>query len=83
MSEPINREVFAAYDRECQRLAEIIRPLLPIAGEGSFDGREWCAENDIPECAFADAVIHLENAEYGVSPMYPWRVKHHDDEVDR
>ena len=73
-TEPINRAVFDAYDRECQRLAEIIRPILPSAGEDTFDGRDWCEEHNIPESAFADAVDYwLEEADYGVSPMYPWR----------
>lgn len=78
----INRAVFDAYEKECQRLAKCIRPHLPISGEDQFDGREWCEEHDIPESAFADAVNHwLDEADYGVSPMYPWRYE--DTDGDR
>ena len=74
MSDDLNRAVFDAYERECARLAELIRPELPIAGDGEqLDGREWCEQHNVPESAFADAVdYHLEEADYGVSPMYPW-----------
>lgn len=73
--EEINFSVFRAYDRECKRLAECIRPLLPIAGsdDETLDGYEWCEEHGIPLSAFAYAVeYHLPNADYGVSVMYPW-----------
>ena len=80
-TDQINRAVFDAYERECQRLAECIRPRLPIAGDGQFDGREWCDEHGIPESAFADAVnYHLNESDYGVSPMYPWRYEDTDNE---
>lgn len=76
MTDDIDRDVFDRYDQECEKLAEHIRDQLPIAGTGEhFDGREWCRENDIPETAFAYAVDrHLsDEADYGVSPMYPWK----------
>lgn len=74
-TDDLNRHVFEAYERECKRLAELIRPELPIAGsDDHLDGREWCEEHDVPESAFADAVnYHLEESDYGVSPMYPWK----------
>ena len=73
-TEEINREVFEAYEEECQRIAECIQPKLPEAGEGAFDGHAWCEEQNIPETAFAHAInYHLDEAEYGVTPMRPWK----------
>ena len=74
--EDIDRDVFEAYDEECAKLAEVIKPKLPVAGtDDHFNGREWCEEHDISEEAFAYAINHhlTETADWGVSPMYPWR----------
>lgn len=79
----VNRAVFDAYDREVERVADAIRPHLPPAGvrDGTLDGREWCREHDIPESVFADAInYHLEDeADYGISPMYPWSADYGGD----
>lgn len=74
--EDINRETFESYEEEVEKLQEVILPQLPVAGEGSFDGREWCDEHDIPESAFSDAINWSSEADYGVTPMQPWSAKY-------
>lgn len=76
MTDDINRAVFDAYEKECERIAEYIREELPCGGEGFLDGRRWCEENDIPETVFADVInYYIEEADYGVTPMCPWKIQ--------
>lgn len=78
MTEEINRSVFDAYHKECKRLATRIEEKLPEAGNGTFNGRHWCKQHNIPESVFAYTVNHfMDNVEYGVSPMYPWKEPRH------
>ena len=82
MSDLSRSEVFEAYEDETFRVAEEVAE--EMEGEDrhdTLDGREWCENNDVPESAFADAVEwYLENADYGVSPMYPFPIRP-DEEV--
>jgi hypothetical protein len=70
----INRSVFTEYNKEVEKVAEIIAHDLPE--EGTLDGREWCKKYNIPETVFADAIKEVDNADWGVSPMCPWKSKY-------
>ena len=73
MTKPIKRDIFDLYEREVQKVADRIREDLKEHEGETFNGRDWCRENDIPENVFADAVNwNYEWFDYGVSPMYPW-----------
>lgn len=73
--ENIDRQLFEEYEKEVQKIAEIIKGEMEQLDESEtpMDGREWCEENDIPENVFADAIDWNYNwFDYGVSPMHPW-----------
>lgn len=82
----VNYAVFDAYERELERVADHILDDLPDAGNDTLNGREWCERHDVPESAFADAVNHVLDgvADWGVSPMHPWRIpdEYRDDGGD-
>ncbi len=62
------------YWEYVEHIAEQIVEELRKDKAGSLDGREWCEENNVMETTFADAVcLKIKNAEYGISPMYPFR----------
>jgi hypothetical protein len=68
-----NSEFWEEYERRLQSIADEVEPQLPQPGdEEHFNGREWCEENGVPETVFADA-MRKADADWGVSPMYPWR----------
>lgn len=74
MPDKVNRDIFEAYEKELERVAELIEPKIPLASEDEkLDGRQWCKENDIPESVFSDAINRHTEADWGVSPMYPWK----------
>ncbi len=75
----VDDEFWSEYERRVSLLGyQIIEEMKEqgcYAGEDTFDGREWCEENGIPESVFANAVdAKYEEIEYGVSPMYPWLI---------
>lgn len=75
----IHRHIFEEYEKEVQKVAKEIKEDMKENDEDTFDGREWCEENDIPENVFADAIDwNYEWFDYGVSPMYPWSVNKYD-----
>jgi hypothetical protein len=72
----VDTDVFEQYDTEIQKLASVITVMLNSKDPyNTIDGREWCEENGVPESSFADAVEIIDGADYGVSPMYPFRQK--------
>lgn len=80
LSDLSRSDVFEMYETQVLLIAEEIAEDLADNGRHeSLDGRKWCEENDVPEHAFCDAVEwHLVNADYGVSPLFPFPTS--DDE---
>ena len=74
MTQEINRAVFQAYKNEVYQVQELIKEDLPEEPGSGLDGREWCEEHSIPETVFVDAINWMKEAEYGVTPMYPWKI---------
>lgn len=75
-------EIYEEYERRVATVADELADILNDTQQhNSIDGREWCEENDVPESVFADAVDYfLTDVTWGVSPMYPMRVR--DGEVE-
>lgn len=70
---PTEEQFNDAYKAYCEQVQEILDGLLPDAGDGTLDGSQWCEINNISERVFTDAIETMDEATYGISPMYPFR----------
>ena len=71
------QKAWEQYEHVLEKLLDrIIEDVPPSEEYSSFNGREWCEENNINERMFAHAVEipGYDKLDYGISPMHPWKI---------